>query len=350
MPRDPPLIVPGLALAAGILRRPRCMDCPEDGVAVVRVHDSLTENVVAEQVAAAGIADLELDADHWRREVASRMERYRARRKPRGPRYPSLRLPFDSADGWVPVSASALAVSASVTPTPQLTPETWGARESPHLVDPHLHTAVDAEPEPELFTNVIEFPRSAVVPVYHVNELAEPVFERPRIVEAPEVLPPPPAMGGILIEPARDLEKERRANIDLVLPIATLPRRMLAGLLDGLVLTGALAGFGGMFVWVNPQRPPMAIAVTALMIVSVMMWAAYEFLFTVYTGATPGLRLTRLRLVRFDGSPVSRGRRRWRVLASYLSAFALGLGYLWSVLDEDGLCWHDRMTRTYLAQ
>jgi uncharacterized RDD family membrane protein YckC len=325
------------------------MDCPEDGVAAVHAHDSLAENVAAEQMAAAGVADLELDADHWRREVASRMERYRARRKPRGPRYPSLRLPFDPADSWVPVSASALAVSASATPTPQLTPETRGEQDIPHLVNSHPQAAIGVYPEPELFTNVIEFPRSAAVPVYHTSELAEPVFEWPRIVEAPEVLPPPPAMGGILIEPARDLEKERRAAIDLVLPTASLPRRMLAGLLDSLVLAGGLAGFGAMFAWVNPQRPPMPVMVMAVMIVSVLLWVAYEFLFTVYTGSTPGLRLARLRLAGFDGSPVSRRTRRWRVLASYLSAFSLGLGYLWSVLDEDGLCWHDRMTRTHLS-
>ena len=344
MPRYPPLIVPGLALAAGILRRPRSMDCPQDGVAAVQAQDSVVENIADEQVAAAGIANLELDADHWRREVASRMERYRARRKPRGPRYPSLRLPFDSADSWV--NSSALAVSGNAAPTPQLPPETRGEQDCPHLVESHQQTAIEVESE--LFTNVIEFPRSAAVPVHHTNELAEPVFEWPRIVEAPEILPPPPAMGGILIEPARDLEKERRTATDLVVPTASLPRRMLAGLLDGLVLAGALAGFGGMFVWVNPQRPPMPVAALALMIVSVLLWAAYEFLFTVYTGSTPGLRLARLRLVRFDGSPVSRRRRRWRVLASYLSALSLGLGYLWSVLDEDGLCWHDRMTRTHL--
>jgi len=331
------------------------MDCPRDGVAAVHPEDCLMESVAAEQVAAAGVADLELDADHWRREVASRMERYRARRKPRGPRCPSLRLPFDSADSWVPVSASALAVSASAMPTPQLTGETRGEQDIPHLVDSHRQTASvierhpEREPEPELFTNVIEFPRSAAVPLYHASELAEPIFEWPRIVEAPEVLPPPPALGGMLMESARDLEQERRAATHLVLPAASLPRRMLAGLLDGLVLMGAMAGFGAMFVWVNPQRPPMPVLVMAVIIVSVLLWAAYEFLFTVYTGSTPGLRLARLRLAGFDGSPVSRRRRRWRVLASYLSAFSLGLGYMWSVLDEDGLCWHDRMTRTHLS-
>ena len=91
----------------------------------------------------------------------------------------------------------------------------------------------------------------------------------------------------------------------------------------------------------------VAVLATAVFVVAVLSWAAYEFLFMVYTGSTPGLRLARLGLVSFDGRPARRRVRRWRVLASYLSAFSLGLGYLWSILDEDGLCWHDRITRTF---
>jgi len=320
------------------------MDCPTDGDAA-SVHDSCVENAAAQQVAAAGIASLELDAEYRRREVASRLERYRARRKPRAPHYPSLRLPFDSSDNWLTVSGSALAMSATAPAAPALTQQNERERNTPQLVD--LRPAINEEPE--LFANVIEFPRSAAVPVYHANELAEPIFERPRIVEAPEILPPPPALGGMLLEPARNRETDRRASADLVLSSASLPRRMLAGLLDGLVLFGALAGFGGIFAWLNPQRPPMPVLMMAVMIVSVLLWAAYEFLFMVYTGSTPGLRLAKLRLVKFDGSPTRRRVRRWRVLASYLSAFSLGLGYLWSILDEDGLCWHDRITRTHLS-
>jgi len=80
------------------------------------------------------------------------------------------------------------------------------------------------------------------------------------------------------------------------------------------------------------------------------VWASYQFLFVVYTGSTPGLRAARLRLATFDGSQLPRRLRRWRVLASFLSALSLGLGYLWSVLDEDGLCWHDRITRTQVQR
>jgi uncharacterized RDD family membrane protein YckC len=217
------------------------------------------------------------------------------------------------------------------------------------LVEPRPASADEPELLPELFTNVIEFPRYAAVPVHHANELAEPIFERPRIVEAPEVLPPPPALGGMLMEPARNREPERRTAADLTLNPASLKRRMLAGLFDTGILVGALAGFGGIFVWMNTQRPPLVVVGMAVAIISVILWVAYEFLFTVYTGSTPGLRLAHLKLVKFDGSEPSRRLRRWRVLASYLSAFALGLGYLWSVLDEDGLCWHDRITRTHLS-
>jgi hypothetical protein len=72
-------------------------------------------------------------------------------------------------------------------------------------------------------------------------------------------------------------------------------------------------------------------------------------LLIVYSGTTPGLLLARLELTRFDGAPVNRRLRRWRVLASFLSAVSLGMGYLWVFLDEDALCWHDRITHTYLA-
>jgi hypothetical protein len=32
-----------------------------------------------------------------------------------------------------------------------------------------------------------------------------------------------------------------------------------------------------------------------------------------------------------------------------LSLAALGMGYAWQFLDEDGLCWHERVTKTHIA-
>jgi uncharacterized RDD family membrane protein YckC len=80
-----------------------------------------------------------------------------------------------------------------------------------------------------------------------------------------------------------------------------------------------------------------------------LLWPAYEYAFLVFSETTPGLRLAKLEVQRFDGTPAPRNLRRWRVLASLLSAVSLGLGYAWCFLDEDQLSWHDRITRTHLA-
>jgi len=325
------------------------MDCPVGGEAVVQPPDPNIASLTSETAAdVEGAAELQLDGEYWRREIAARVQRYRTRRKPRPPRYPSLRLPFDSGENRA-VTRSSVQVQAAglATATIAMTPEPAFEIEAPKETF-YSESSQPIVEEPQLFSNVIEFPRSAVMPVFRGNELAEPVVDRPRIVEAPEVLPPPPAMGGILIDAGISHEVQASTSDDVLLPAVPM-RRLLAGLLDGLILTAALAAFGGIFLWVNTERPPVPLAIASAVGLWALFWAAYKFLFLVYTGSTPGLRLVRLRLARFDGSPVNRSVRRWRVLASYLSALSLGLGYLWCVLDEDSLCWHDRMTRTQLS-
>jgi len=285
------------------------------------------------------------DAESWRGELAARLERYRARRKPRAPRYPSLLLPFDSAENRPGTPPETTAVAA---PALLLTRESLARQiEKQAAADGFApsHPAMPAEPE--LSAKVIEFPRSAAIPISWVPELAEPVRDRPRIVEAPEVLPPPPAMGGILIEPAVARE-ENRSGADFPQSSASIAQRLLAGLVDSLLLGAALAAFAAVFLRLNSTPMPLPVLIAGIFVVAVLLWAGYEFLFVVYTGSTPGLRALRLRLVRFDGSPAGRRVRRWRVMASFLSACSLGLGYVWSVLDEDGLCWHDRITRTHI--
>ena len=103
--------------------------------------------------------------------------------------------------------------------------------------------------------------------------------------------------------------------------------------------------FFKMTATVPPLRQLLVLALSGLGI----GWVGYQYLLLVYTGSTPGLGMAGLRLSGFDGSRVPRRIRRWRVLASVLSGFSLGLGYAWCVLDEDQLSWHDRITRTYLA-
>jgi uncharacterized RDD family membrane protein YckC len=242
--------------------------------------------------------------------------------------------------------------------------QTIGGRTGTDLAEVHSLPASEApKPQHEQAADpakVIEFPRSAAIPIFHRSELADPVFDfdRPRIVEAPEILPPPPALGGMLIEPAPPALSERQADPASIVP-ASIPRRSLAALVDGAVLMTSLAFFATVFFRLNPSlrlnpgqlpaRATLMLLGGALGVVAILLWAAYQFLFVVYSGTTPGLRAAGLRLAAFDGSRLNRRSRRWRVLASFLSALSAGLGYLWCFLDQNGLCWHDRISRSQIC-
>jgi uncharacterized RDD family membrane protein YckC len=206
-----------------------------------------------------------------------------------------------------------------------------------------------AQPEEivETTAKIIEFPRSYTAPV-RLDELADPVIDRPRIVEAPEVLPPPPAMGGILMAPEETKEPERRPGFEMPLQSAPLGRRFFAAAIDLAIVALAGATFVTILERLGmPPLTPVRMAEGAI-VLTAALWTIYQYMLFVYNGSTPGLRAARLQLRRFDGRPVPRRVRRWRVLASVLSGLSLGMGYAWCLLDEDALCWHDRITHTYL--
>jgi len=286
-----------------------------------------------------GAADSELllptsAAEDWRNVVSAKVSSYRAR-KPHKDRYPSLRLPFE------PIARMGNMADERV--------ETFEAGLEPAAKEQAAFPSLSPDSHPrivlEATARVLEFPRPAV----RADELAEPMIDRPRIVEAPELLPPPPAMGGILIEPQLAPGPERQPGFDLPLQSAPLRRRILGGLFDSLVVAMAVALFGYVVVRVNGSVLPLRQASTLAAGLMALFWAAYQYAFLVFSARTPGLWVARLHVSRFDGGPVARRLRRWRVLASLLSLTSLGLGYAWCFLDEGQLSWHDRITRTHLA-
>jgi uncharacterized RDD family membrane protein YckC len=300
------------------------------------------------------------DSEAWRREVAARLARYRTRRKPRVPRYPSLLLPFDARDNWSrPVAGAAPAAfgtSDATNPPAQEAGtaatqlenrgESWQV--APEETEFEYQAQPQPDPSPEPLAKIIEFPRSAAIPIIHATPLADPIFDRPRIVEAPEIVPPAPALGGILIEPVQSEPADRSAGAESLIPAASIPRRLLATGVDMAILAAALSGFAAIFLRFNPVRGALPLLAGVAGVLGVLLWMSYQFAFIVYIGSTPGLRAAGLKLTKFDGSPVVRSTRRWRVLASFLSGISAGLGYLWCFLDQDSLCWHDRITRTHI--
>jgi uncharacterized RDD family membrane protein YckC len=303
------------------------------------------------------------EASAWRDELSARLNRYRAKRKMRPPRYPSLRLPFDAGESRTNAVTAPAPVFESVSdqapaldgmmqhaPATAETETCIGQEPEAASAPTEIGTPTEAPGPAAKTAKIIEFPRFAWgPPPPPPDELAEPVGARPRILEAPEIVPPAPALGGITIDAAERSEPERRPGIDLPLQSASLGRRVLASAVDGLIVLLAAGLFGGIFWKVAAVRPPLLQLLGIGAGVLCLLWAAYQYLLIVYNGSTPGLRAARLALVRFDGTLTSRRLRRWRVLAAWLSGVSLGMGYVWVFLDEDALCWHDRITHSCLA-
>jgi hypothetical protein len=352
-------------------------DAPRADAATLGPAVEAAASADSNEPACSARRDEDEDSDAWRQEVAARLNRYQARHKPRPPRYPSLRLPFekDAAPAvdmdsspieppsfprrMTPASNRALALDEFADIVSDAVEADPVAGPAPSLALPHAQASPEAKtedkPQPAAPATakgkIIEFPRFWTPAPPPLDELAEPVFDRdrPRILEAPEVVPPLPALGGITIEPAQRPEVEKRPGIDIPLQTASLARRIFSAAIDGVIIAAAGVLFAFIFWKLAEIRPPRFEIIGLAAGLSGLFWAAYQYLLLVYSGTTPGLLLARLELARFNGSPAGRRLRRWRVLASFLSAASLGMGYAWVFLDEDSLCWHDRITHTYLA-
>ena len=203
--------------------------------------------------------------------------------------------------------------------------------------------------------NLIVFPRPLLepplVPQPSRDELAEPVNHRPRILEVPEDIMP--AMQGSLFPEIRLDADEPEANavrepeIEVPLQVAPVGARLMAGLTDGAVVLAAGALFGAIACRALPGVPHAKPFWVALSAVTVLLWAIYQHLFLLYAGRTVGMSLRGIHLRTFDGRVPEWAERRRRARFIVLSLASVALGFLWALVDEDTLCWHDRLSRTF---
>jgi uncharacterized RDD family membrane protein YckC len=308
-------------------------------------------------------------ADHefWRQEVALRVRRHRARRGRYDPNASlDLEFPFDAALAVAPerpLSAPEFSESDPVFSLPMHEPELEPA-ENLTVGESSLKggvASVEAEPEPEpamrLPRKVIRFPRYASVepviaqrpPIVEV-ELAEPVREGPRILDAPE----PEATQMELLPSFADIRLDEAPAVDLCEELESIPkpaplaRRLASGAVDSGIVLFAAGLFAAIFIQIVASAPTGRLALLFSAGVGVTLWLLFQYLFLVYGGATPGMRATQLELFSLNGRRPSRFARRVRALAATLSAVSVGLGFAWALVDEDTLGWHDRISQTYL--
>lgn len=183
-----------------------------------------------------------------------------------------------------------------------------------------------------------------------------------RIQEPPEDDDKPPRVAEVVGKPrpasARVFDKFMEAQTrrparqapppveDLLAPIN---KRFIAGLLDLCVVGLALAVFVAVThltyepILTGPGGPTL-VGVTFCVLL-VLYWAAYLRLL----GSTAGMHWTGLRVLNLDCEPPDEGQRWTRAFGTVLSAAAAGVGFLWSLFDEQRFTWHDRLSKTFIA-
>ena len=131
--------------------------------------------------------------------------------------------------------------------------------------------------------------------------------------------------------------------------VAPMGRRFLAGLVDTLVL---LLG-GGLFALIfwragghlTPVPPNLAIVA----LIAVIFVCAYFGLFTALTFSTPGLSWMGIEVRNMEGWPPAPRESILRAFGYLVSLSSLMIGFLWALVDSDGLTWHDRISGTFLT-
>lgn len=142
-------------------------------------------------------------------------------------------------------------------------------------------------------------------------------------------------------------ESHMAAYVPFMVDPASIDRRIMAFAVDFAAVTAGFFGFLAVFAACTPHLPTGLTAAALGGVVYVALWVLYQMLFFSLSGTTAGMLYARIALCMFDDQNPTRDALRRRLGAWWLSCLPLGLGFLWSFVDEDNLSWHDRITRMY---
>ena len=131
--------------------------------------------------------------------------------------------------------------------------------------------------------------------------------------------------------------------------LAPVGARLVAGIVDALVLVVGAALFGVIF-WLSGGHlspHPLNFAVAGGMIMILIL--SYFGLFTALTSTTPGLSWMGFKIRNLQGLRPNPRESGWRAFGMVVSSSALMLGFIWAWVDGEGLTWHDRMSGTFIT-
>ena len=167
----------------------------------------------------------------------------------------------------------------------------------------------------------------------------------------------PPVVSPSPISPARPKPVPVRAPAPVVAPFvefAGFGRRLTAALIDWFILflfVGLLA-FLAEALSTGSTDETVLICFNLLALIGSLGYFTY---FHARSGQTPGKKMTGIKVISADGSPLSTGKSVARtfgyLLTWLLTSVLLGyLGFLWMLWDQNKQTWHDKMASTYVIK
>lgn len=188
------------------------------------------------------------------------------------------------------------------------------------------------------------------------EEVAAPV-EPVAPTAAPMASPDPTAIPTPVAAPMSTPTPAAAPAASQTMVYSGIGKRFVALFLDGIVLGGVTYGIGQLGgsgeVTVNAygnleQSGGMTYMMSQL--ISLVIYGAYYIYFIGSMGQTPGKRIMGIKVVTTTGEHPSFGVATMRYLVSFLSAFAIGLGYLWAFFNKEHQTWHDKAAGTYVVK
>lgn len=240
--------------------------------------------------------------EQWRGELNQRLQAYRARRR-KAPGNTQSALPFDEPG---PISPAAVQV------------EDFGGEETSAADDFAFTIAIGRiakkeDADPQVLIDVSNPPQPATTEPNAAQELAP--------------LAPDP-----------------------LFPVAPLEDRRRALLADAACLAFAYGGFLALFGSLGGHFTLSKLSAAVCVFTFAFVYLQYFGLFTIFGGSTPGMMLSGLQVASVTGDVPTPRQYLLRAVGYMLSAGTCFLGFLWVLWDEDGLTWHDRLSRTYLTK
>jgi len=224
------------------------------------------------------------------------------------------------------------------------------------------------EPTTPLPANLLEFPRQLIAARKARPRLAEgplrdeATARNPQLrifeVEPEQISTTPlpaavtPEWASIRLDAHTITEPVADPNATLLpslLPPETAPvsLRLMAATVDIALVAGAFVAFVAVAAHFAGSVPTGVPALTTAAGTLVTFYLLYQLLFFTLSDQTPGMRYARIGLCTLTDENPTRSAMRRRIFAQIIAACPLGVGLLWALLDDEGLGWHDRISRMY---